>query len=611
MSTSTIVPLMNHPSKKLVATALCLAVLGACSDDEGMAILDTGGGDIADTTSPGNSDTGLSSDALADTASDTLVPADTAGPLDTSSPADTTPSDIQSEVIETQICDAGTYICDNLTTRRRCAEDGKSYLEPESCEADESCRNGICQPRCPNDPKFGAYVGCEFWATDLPNYPDPTLNPTPENLPWAIVISNPGNLEVRVGFEMPPLFTYTPADDLVPAGESRVFELPNINVQGTSRMPKGVHVVATGPVLAHQFNPWDNRFSNDASMLLPDPLLGVDYVVLSWETSPLDLFQLPGFPPGNNQNGYFTIIAAYDNTSVTITVTAPVRASGSIPELSPGQTYSATLKRGDVLSIQTDQKTLTGKGDLSGTTITATKPIAVFGGHEEAVVGDPVPSTGGEGGPTTTAPCCADHLEEQMLPVPLLSNRYFAVKSPPRGTVQIENDFWRIQAAEPNVTITTNPPIAGANGVTLANKGDFVQVKANISFEVLGTGRLQIGQYLSSRDTTEDFTGDASLVLMVPEARYRKDYAFMVPERYERLRLAIVKPQGATVSVDGNIVQAQNFSPIAQSGFEAGYYDVTPGYHVAGSTSRFGLFVYGYNNAVSFSYIGGLAGPGE
>ena len=26
---------------------------------------------------------------------------------------------------------------------------------------------------------------------------------------------------------------------------------------------------------------------------------------------------------------------------------------------------------------------------------------------------------------------------------------------------------------------------------------------------------------------------------------------------------------------------------------------------------KFGLTVYGYNGAVSFSYIGGLAGPGE
>lgn len=583
-----------------------LAVLAGCSDDAGSATDTAGPGDV--------SDTGALIDTLAD-ATDAINDADLTdtGLTDTLTDTGLTDTrdatDIQAEIIETQICTPDTYICDNLTTRRRCAPDGKSYLAPENCGPEESCRNGICQVRCPNDPKFGAYVGCEFWATDLPNYPDPTLNPTPENLPWALVVSNPGQSEVRVGFEMPPLFTYAPADDRVPPGQARVFELPNINVQGTSRMPKGVHLVATGPVLAHQFNPWDNRFSNDASMLLPDPLLGVDYVILSWPTSPLDLVQIPGFPT-NNQNGYFTIIAAYDDTSVTMKVTAPVRASGSIPELAPGQTYSATLKRGDVLSIQSDPKTLTGPADLSGTTVTATKPIAVFGGHEEAVVGDPVPVQT-EGGTTTQSPCCADHLEEQLLPVPILSTRYFAVKSPPRGTFQIENDFWRIQAAEPNVTITTNPPVAGANGVTLANKGDYIEVKANFSFEVVGTGKLQIGQYLASRDTTEDFTGDASLVLMVPEARYRKDYAFMVPERYERLRLAIVKPQGATVTVDGVAVPEASFSPIAQTGFLAGYYDVVPGYHVASSTSRFGLFVYGYNNAVSFSYIGGLAGPGE
>lgn len=603
--------------RRLVLFAFMLPLFAlACSDDTGSqgtgdADVAFPDGEVSDTTNPDSAD---STTELPD--GDTTVPdttpdtTDTTGVPDTSDTVDTTdttpPDTTIADTNGQQICIPGVKVCTAHNLRAECQSDGLSYGAPIPCAEDEACRDGVCQPRCPNDPKFGVYVGCEFWATDLPNYPDPTLNPTPENLPWALVISNPGTTAVRVGFEMPPLFTYTPTDDSVPGGQSRTFQLPNINVQGTSLMPKGVYVVATGPVLVHQFNPWDNRFSNDASMLLPEPLLGRDHVILSWPTSPLDQVQIPGFPTPPNQNGYFTVIAAYPNTNVTFTVSASVRASGSIPKLSKGQTATIRMNRGDVLSIQADPENLFDVGDISGTIVSADKPIAVFGGHEQAVVGDPVPD--GNGG--TTGPCCADHLEEQMLPLDILSNRYFAPKSPPRGTSMIEDDFWRIQAAVDNVTITTNPPQAGANNVTLAKKGDYITVKTNQSFEVTGTGKLQVGQYLTARDTTEAFTGDSSLVLMVPADRYRKDYAFSVPAGYNQLRVTIVKPAAATVTIDNVAVQT-TWTPIANTGFVFGYVGVAAGYHVASSADRFGLFVYGYSNAVSFSYIGGLAGPGE
>lgn len=605
--------LLRSPARSLLLLACALAP--ACSDDEGTGLGDTSDtrvDDAPDTVDSGDSiDSGDTTDASDTTLPDTIAPdtSDTLGgdTRDTFTSDITSDATVTSDIVVTQICTPSTSICDSFDSKRICNADGLAYGDPIQCQPDESCRAGTCQVRCPNDPKFGNYVGCEFWATDLPNYPDPTLNPTPENLPWALVVSNPGQATVRVGFEMPPLFTYSPADDTVPPGTSRVFELPNINVQGTSLMPKGVHLLATGPVLTHMFNPWDNRFSNDASLLMPDPMLGTDYVILSWPTSPLDLVQIPGFPTPANQNGYFTVIAAYDNTNVTFKVTAPVRASGSIPKLNPGDTHTVTLKRGDVLSIQADPESLFGALDISGSTVSSNKPISVFGGHEEAVVGDPIPN--GEGG--TDSPCCADHLEEQMLPVPLLDTHYYAVKSPPRGTTTIEDDFWRIQAGADNITVNTNPPQAGANGVVLAKKGDFVQVKSNQSFEITATGKVQVAQYLSSRDTTEAFTGDASLLLMIPEARYRKDYAFAVPDRYSKLWATVVKPAAATVSVDGSAVPQNQFKALGSSGWELAYVAVNAGYHTASSTSRFGLFIYGYNNAVSFSYAGGLAGPGE
>ncbi len=605
--------------RRLVVFFVSAALLAACSDSDQGNVGDVGSGDTlfgdagdVDTNAPD-----ATPDATPDVSDTTPTPDGTDTSVTPDTTADTTPAettDTQSEVVDQQICLPGLYVCNSISMRAQCAPDGKAYLPPEPCGSDESCRNGVCTPRCPNDPKFGVYVGCEFWATDLPNYPDPTLNPTPENLPWALVISNPGTTDVRVGFEMPPLFNYTPPDDTVPGGQSRTFQLPNINVQGTSLMPKGVYVVATGPVLVHQFNPWDNRFSNEASLLLPEPLLGRDHVIMSWPTSPFDLVSIPGFPTPPNQNGYFTVIAAYANTNVTFTVTAPVRASGAIPKLNPGSTHTVRLNRGDVLSIQVDPESLVSPADISGTVVRADKPIAVFGGHEEAVIGDPY-EVMGENGPVMESPCCADHLEEQMLPLEILARTYIAAKSPPRSTTVFEDDFWRIQAAEDNVTVTTNPPQAGANNILLAKRGDFVTVKTNQSFEVTGSGKLQIAQYLISATAVDSVRpgedGDPSMVLMVPTERYRRDYIFSVPSGYNGLYALIVKPQGQVVRIDDVQVDESAFTRVGLTSWQVGYTRLQPGVHIASASERFGLFVYGYSGKVAFSYIGGLAGPGE
>jgi len=581
----------------LALAALVAAAFGACSEtSDGATVGDaTGGGDTAALDGVVGADAEL--DAIASEV-DGGDAADATAVTDTASP----PHDATSTA-----CLPGAYECATQTSIQRCRPDGSGFEPPTECPAEEVCRWGRCNVRCPHDPKFGVYVGCEFWATDLPNYPDPTLNPTPEDLPWAVVVSNPGEMELRVGFEMPPLFSFTPTDDRVPAGEARVFQMPNINVQGTSLRPKGVFVTTTGPATVHMFNPWDNRFSNDASLLLPEPMLGDDHVILSWPTSPLSLIEIPGFTPPPNQNGYFTVIAAYDNTDVTIQVTGPVKQSGPIPAMQPGQIFNQRMNRGDVLSIQTDPESLFETADLTGSRVSANRPIAVFGGHEQAVIGRTQPRQPGEQG---SGSCCADHLESQMLPGHLLGDRYFAIKSPPRGTTQIEPDHWRIQAFDPGVVVTTNPPQVDAVNRTIAQKGGWFEIATNQSFEIIATGRIQVGQYLVSQAHTQAFTGDPSLVVIVAEERFRKDYAFMTPEGYSRLAVSIVKPAGVAVTIDGQPATGP-FNALGGSGWEYGYAELTPGVHTASAASPFGLVVYGYNNAVSFAYIAGLASPGD
>jgi hypothetical protein len=80
------------------------------------------------------------------------------------------------------ICISGEFICEGLSSKKECNPDGTGFLAAIPCAEGEFCQSGKCGSSCQIDPKFGSYVGCAFWTVDLPNFPDPFSNPTPEDL---------------------------------------------------------------------------------------------------------------------------------------------------------------------------------------------------------------------------------------------------------------------------------------------------------------------------------------------------------------------------------------------------------------------------------------------
>jgi hypothetical protein len=492
-------------------------------------------------------------------------------------------------------CEPATWFCEGLAGKKQCNPEGTGFLPMEKCPDGQYCTSGSCAIKCEIDPKFGAYVGCAFWTVDLPNYPDFTLSPTPEDLPHAVVLSNPNQLDAEVTFESPPGIVVNLPSKLIPAGKAVIFEMPVVNVQATGVMLAGIRFTTTRPVLAHQFNPLDNKFSNDASLLLPEPFVGSDYVILTWPTAPIGLVSIPGFPAPPSQNGYFTVLAIYDATEVTFQVTANIQAGPKVTAMKAGGVQTVTLQKAEVLNVEAEPTTLFDPLDLTGSTVSASKPVMVFAGHEEAVISDPALS--GQDN------CCADHLEEQMFPLSVLGTEYLCVHSPPRGT---EPDLWRIQAAEGSVTLTTVPPLGGVNGVSLGKKGDWIEVYTNQSFELVATGKVQVAQYLVSQQHTQDFIGDPSQILAVPRERFRESYVFMVPPGYQKNYATLIKQQATTVTLDGAPLNA-SYKAFGGATWQVAYVELQDGVHRIAGDAPIGLVATGYNVAVSYGYPGGLA----
>lgn len=500
-----------------------------------------------------------------------------------------------------QICVPQRSSCRDVDSVQRCNADGSGFEAAVPCADGSICEEGSCVEACRLDGKLASsYFGCEYWTVFLDQYDESGLpfgGISSNQVPHAIVLSNPNDRPATVSFmSFEAGVSIAIADPVVPPRSSRAFTMPRLNMEATGVFRRAIYVQSSLPVTAHQFNPLNNQsvYSNDASLLLPVSSLGTKYYAMTWPTQVLPSLPIPGMSDIDAQHGFITIVAASPGfTNVVVNSTATVAAGGGINSFPPGVGRNFELAEGDVLNLRANSGQLGASGnDFTGTLVASDQPIAVFAGHEQAVIGYD----------NSRGSCCADHIEQQLFPVDSWGQRYIAAFSPGRTQTK---DHWRILAGEDNVTVTTNPPQPGANNVTL-NAGEFVAFFSDENFEILGTGKISVGQFLVGQEQTAEGIGDPAFILAVPQERMRDEYVVLTPENYDRDFLTFIRPAGLSIELDGELVADSIFVPVGSGEFEVGSVDVQPGVHVIVAAQAFGVVAYGYDRAVSYGYPGGL-----
>ena len=464
-----------------------------------------------------------------------------------------------------------------------CDEAGMAFANPEPCPEGALCLDGRCLSGCDLSAKLPSYIGCRYWSLDLDQYNDPFGDPAV--IPHAVVISNPSDQEAVVTVTTMANVPLDPPELVVAPGGVGVYTFPRLDVDGTGISNHSFFLQSSWPVVAYQFNPLNNEgvASNDASLLFPVAVLGREYIALSWPTTPLP--EPFGLPP---QHGYITIVATSpDRTTIRVKPTADVEGGDNVPFLPEGEEQTFVLRQFQVLNLEADGSNLFALQDLSGTEIIADKPIAVFGGHEEAVVGDG---------------CCAEHLEQQMYPVATWGLRYLAVQSEPRGG---SSDVWRVVASVDGTRVETVPPQPGAASFTL-NRGQWREIVSGGSFEVVATGPIMVGQYLESQEATGDVVGDPAFILAPPIDSFREDYSVLTPEDYREDWLTVMRPAGVEIALDGQALPNSIFQAFGGGEFEYAWVPVEDGPHTLVGAAPFGLTAYGFSGAVSYGYTGGM-----
>jgi len=513
-------------------------------------------------------------------------------------------------------CTPGYNVCQEQTVHE-CNPDGTVGSAVEECGGQEVCSSGACVTACQRAADLKSNVGCEYYAVDLDNEYSQTGDIAAAQ--FAVAIANASTYTVTVTVDRndgavgsPPVITTVATREVAPF-ELAVIELPQREVDGSTSKNNGpgtflssraYRVTSNYPVVAYQFNPIDQEYSNGASLLLPTPALDKHHWVLGWPTAnPIDLgFSIPGIP----DHSYVTIVGVTEApVSVEVTLGGPIVGGGGIPATGKGQKVTATLRAFDVLNLESDG----APGDMSGSLVKSSGPVAVFSGGERAIVPydvKPPPPSGYDG-----ELCCTEHIEQQVYPTVALGKDFVVTRSPIRSTVpqSPEADIYRIMGTKAGTQITTT--LAAPYDSFTVEPGKWVEFWSVSDFVVTATEPIILAQYLVSQTYVEDYTvgGDPEFILFPPAEQHRNDFLFLTPPTFDVHWVVVAAPAEAFVTVDGAdsamACSRHDAGTLGQTSYVALRCQLGGGVHRVESDVPIGATAYGYHNVGSYGYAAG------
>jgi hypothetical protein len=380
-------------------------------------------------------------------------------------------------------------------------------------------------------------------------------------------------------------------------------------VDGTNNTAEALHVVASVPIVLYDIFPLmgGTGDSTDAATLLPTSAWDTTYVA----STP--------WPFGDNEGPpAFSIVASADGTDVVVTPTADIQAGTGVPSVGKGQATHFSLHKGQVLKFEQ-------QGDLLGTTISANKPVGVWG-EQNAINIDQY---------------SADNAHEQLAPVSALGSEYVYARYRDRLDGMDETPPTRVVGAVDGTTLSWDPaPPSGAK--TSVNKGQSFVVRASGAFVVKSQDDqhpFYVSTYMTGGEAfvaagdPANWAGDPEFVNLVPPSQYVSDYLFLTDPTYPETNLIFVRKKGddgifhdvvldcggalsgwtAVDSADNYEVARRDLVRHAfqqQAGCDNGV-------HQARSDGLFGLTVWGWGTyqpytTVSYAYpAGGIARAGK
>ena len=288
----------------------------------------------------------------------------------------------------------------------------------------------------------------------------------------------------------------------VPANSVHVESVHVYHVNNASEVPqrKSLFITSDVPIVVYVLNTMTQ--STDTYAAIPIRHLGTQYYSVN---RPSDRYRRNRNPTSTMlRSGEFMVMAVEDGTQVDIMPTTMTKAG-----VAPNTMASVTLNRGDCYLVQA-KPTAYGRDDLTGSSITSSKPVALISGHMRSSM--PLDSGSSK-----------DHLVEQLPPVTKWGRSYatapFALSGRP--------DVLRIMASLPNqnITLTTR---SGSKTWRLPNIGSYVDTSLAEPASWSSPDPFFLVQHMSSQNGVQT-NCDPAMVIAPPIEQYVNESLFRFP----------------------------------------------------------------------------------
>lgn len=325
----------------------------------------------------------------------------------------------------------------------------------------------------------------------------------------------------------------------------------------------GIHVTSAAPVTVYGLN--QIPFTTDAYLALPAPLLGTNNIVL-------------GYTGGAGGPSEFQIIGTQNGTQVTITPsTAATNHAAGVP-------YTITLNQLQAYQLQATSDST----DLSGTTITSTAPVALFGGSVCTNI------------PNINYVAC-DYVVEQIPPTDAWGQDFLTV---PLAT-RMDGDTFRVLALNAGTTVTIDGTL-----VTTLGAAQFYQTELSdtANHTINTSGPALVAQY-SNSTSYDNVLSDPMMMLISPTEQFLTSYTTTTPaaspETYTNyINVVAQTSDTSTCKVDGTPVTG--FTTIPGTTYSGAQIPVAIGTHNLSCSDPFQAYNYGFASYDSYGYPGGL-----
>ncbi|MFY7998851.1 MAG: T9SS type A sorting domain-containing protein [Candidatus Kapaibacteriota bacterium] len=435
------------------------------------------------------------------------------------------------------------------------------------------------------------YITCDVPTSGVIRYR--VRNGTETTIPFAI--PNPNQIyTLRVHYANVELQGYYTGD-----------RFDSIGAQSERIARQTFHITANDDVTIYGLN--QALYTSDAFLALPVSSLGTEYMILAYKSDARGLLFMPNNRDEVSTPSQFAIIATQNNTDIRILPSAPTLVSGS------NAPQTIRLNAGEVYLVQADPRAAGGLADLSGSRVIASRPIAVFAGHQRTTL------------PVELRPSLwtRDHLVEQLPGLETWGKSAFLTPFlRARDEIGVGSDLFRIIAAYDNTRVFIN-----GQPLTTLSSGQVYESTLISAAWITASDQILVAQYKKTSSTLDaKFVGDPFMLLVPQIEQYDRSYRFINVEAFDPSNLGVASPSSrgrvfedhfitiiapnrgtglSSLVVDGIPLDASRFTPIVNSGYSFGNFGLGPGVHTARGDSAFALYVYGYGVLNSYGYIGG------